>query len=64
MEIALTELRNDFSSIAGLTSKPSKSLQRMLSVRGNPSMDNLAAIFVAVRKNLRVDIAVRSVKAI
>jgi len=46
-----------------LTSKPSKSLQRMLSSRGNPSMDNLAAIIGAVRRKLKVDIEVRSVKA-
>ncbi len=33
---------------------PSKSLHRMLSPKGNPSMDNLAAIFDAVRKRLNV----------
>jgi hypothetical protein len=44
-------------------SKPSKSLHRMLSSRGNPSMDNLAAIFDAVRENLKVGITVRTVEA-
>ena len=31
-----------FEQLAALTSKPSKSLHRMLSSTGNPSMDNLA----------------------
>jgi len=52
-----------FEALAVLTSKPSKSLQRMLSSRGNPSMDNLAAIIGAVRRKLKVDIEVHSVKA-
>ena len=38
-----------FEHLAELTHKPSKSLHRMLSPKGNPSMDNLAAIFFAVR---------------
>lgn len=32
----------------------------MLSASGNPSMDNLAAIFDALRRNLQVDIRVRA----
>src|SRR5438034_7174477 len=43
-----------FEALAAETAKPSKSLHRMLSKKGNPSMDNLAAIFDAVRKRLRV----------
>jgi hypothetical protein len=35
----------------------------MLSAQGNPSMDNLAAIFAAVRTWLNVGIEVRSVDA-
>lgn len=50
-----------FEELAMETAKPSKSLHRMLSVRGNPSMDNLAAIFGAVRRNLKVGIEVRTV---
>lgn len=50
-----------FETLSSTTAKPSKSLQRMLSARGNPSMDNLAAIFGAVREQLRVDIEVRTV---
>ena len=50
-------------SLAELTNKPSKSLHRMLSLKGNPSMDNLAAIFAAVRGWLRVTFDVRVVAA-
>ncbi len=52
-----------FEILAAKVSKPSKSLHRMLSSRGNPSMDNLAAIFDAVRENLKVGIKVRTVEA-
>ncbi len=52
-----------FETLAAETNKPSKSLHRMLSEKGNPSMDNLAAIFGAVRKRLGVDIEARAVKA-
>ena len=43
-----------FEDLATATNRPSKSLHRMLSEKGNPSMDNLAAIFGAVRKRLGV----------
>ena len=33
-----------FEGLAAETAKPAKSLHRMLSEKGNPSMDNLAAI--------------------
>lgn len=52
-----------FEGLAALTGKPSKSLHRMLSTRGNPSMDNLAAIFDVVRKRLDVEIEARTVRA-
>lgn len=52
-----------FEKLAKETKTPSKSLHRMLSDRGNPSMDNLAAIFGVVRKKLGVDIQARAVKA-
>jgi DNA-binding phage protein len=41
-----------FEALAGALSKPSKSLHRMLSQKGNPGMDNLAAIFAALRQSL------------
>jgi DNA-binding phage protein len=52
-----------FETLAQITDRPSKSLHRMLSSNGNPSMDNLAAIFGALRGRLRVDIEVHAVDA-
>lgn len=49
-----------FEGLAVAIAKPSKSLHRMLSENGNPSMDNLAAIFGAVRKTLGVKILVKT----
>jgi DNA-binding phage protein len=46
-----------FEELARCIPKQSKSLHRMLSERGNPNMDNLAAIFSAISKNLNVHIA-------
>jgi DNA-binding phage protein len=51
-----------FEQLAALTDKPSKSLHRMLSPNGNPSMDNLAAIFGAMRARLKVDLEVHAVE--
>lgn len=53
-----------FETLAVETNNPSKSLHRMLSEKGNPSMGNLAAIFGAVRKRLGVDIQAHAVKAV
>lgn len=50
-----------FETLAEETNRPSKSLHRMLSDKGNPSMDNLAAIFGAVRKRLGVSIKAEAV---
>ena len=52
-----------FEGLSKETAKPSKSLHRMLSVSGNPSMDNLAAIFAVIRSNLGVQIEVHAVPA-
>lgn len=41
-----------FERLAKLTDVPSKSLHRMLSPKGNPSMDNLAAILSAVSSKI------------
>ena len=51
-----------FEALAQLTDKPSKSLHRMLSADGNPSMDNLAAIFGAVSARLKVGIEAHTVE--
>ena len=50
-----------FEQLAKLTAMPSKSLHRMLSPKGNPSMDNLAAIFNSVRKRLKVSLKAHTV---
>ena len=52
-----------FETLAVEIAKPAKSLHRMLSIKGNPNMDNLAAIFDAVRKRLHVDLEARTVEA-
>ena len=52
-----------FERLAIETGKPVKSLHRMLSKDGNPTMDNLAAIVSVVRKRLGVSIQARAVKA-
>ena len=52
-----------FEKLAVATKTPSKSLHRMLSAKGNPGMDNLAAIFGAICKALRVDIEAHTVEA-
>lgn len=50
-----------FEELAKQTSKPSKSLHRMLSARGNPTMDNLTNILQILRKKLGVSINVQVV---
>ena len=50
-----------FEQLAEKTSLPSKSLHRMLSAKGNPTMNNLTAIFTVLRKKLNVTLEVRGV---
>ena len=45
-----------FEELARRTGKPSKSLHRMLSDSGNPTMTSLSAILVALKKSLNVEI--------
>jgi DNA-binding phage protein len=52
-----------FEGLAKATLTPSKSLHRMLSPKGNPSMDNLAAIFTATSKCLKVGLKAQTVDA-
>ena len=52
-----------FERLAVATATPAKSLHRMLTEKGNPGMDNLAAIFGAVRKALGVEIEAHTVEA-
>ena len=50
-----------FEELAIATSKPSKSLHRMLSAKGNPTMDNLTTILNVLRKVLQVNIKVQTI---
>jgi DNA-binding phage protein len=52
-----------FEALAAEIAKPAKSLHRMLSKQGNPTMDNLAAILLVVRKRLGVEIQAHTVAA-
>ncbi len=45
-----------FESLAANLHKPSKSLHRMLSTSGNPTLENFSAVLDAIRKYLRVDV--------
>jgi len=45
-----------FERLAEEVHKPSKSLHRMLSSSGNPTMENLSAIFASIKKMLHVKI--------
>ena len=49
-----------FETLAKLTGTPSKSLHRMLSTNGNPSMNNLSAIYGALRRKLKLKIRVKA----
>jgi DNA-binding phage protein len=50
-----------FEQLALETQKPSKSLHRMLSVKGNPTMEHLTLILMVLRQMLKVTIEVRAV---
>jgi DNA-binding phage protein len=52
-----------FEGLAAETAKPAKSLHRMLSEKGNPSMDNLATILQAICKQLGVDLEAHAINA-
>ena len=45
-----------FERLAEEVHKPSKSLHRMLSVSGNPTMENLSAIIASIKRALHVRI--------
>ena len=50
-----------FESLAEEIHKPAKSLHRMLSTSGNPTMSNLSAIFAAIKRAMKVDVRTRVV---
>ena len=45
-----------FESLAQDIHKPAKSLHRMLSKSGNPTMSNISAIFAAIKRALGVEV--------
>lgn len=45
-----------FGNLAEEIHKPAKSLHRMLSTSGNPTMTNISAIFAAIKRTLRVEV--------
>ncbi len=59
----LVESDVGFETLAAETGKARRSLQRMLSTEGNPSMDDLAAILGVVRGKLGVELAAHTVEA-
>jgi DNA-binding phage protein len=50
-----------FEELANQTSLPSKSLHRMLSAKGNPTMNNLTAILTVLRQQLNVNLEVHAI---
>ncbi len=50
-----------FEQIATATHRPSKSVHRMLSARGNPTMESLSAVFAAIRKVLNISFETHTV---
>ena len=52
-----------FEQLAHSIEKPSKSLHRMLSPAGNPTMTSLASIFAALKDSMKVRIHVHAVRA-
>ncbi len=51
-----------FEQLAQSVEKPSKSVHRMLSPAGNPTMTNLAAIFATLKSAMKVDIETHAVQ--
>jgi DNA-binding phage protein len=52
-----------FESLAREIDAPAKSLHRMLSASGNPTMTHLSAIFAAIKRRLRVEVRTQVVAA-
>jgi DNA-binding phage protein len=44
-----------FEALAEEIQKPVKSLHRMLSPSGNPTMSNISAVFAAIKRTLKVE---------
>ena len=57
----LVNATTGFEELANKTSLPSKSLHRMLSAKGNPTMNNLTAILNVLRQQLNVSLEVNAI---
>jgi len=49
-----------FETLATLTDRPSKSLHRMLSPSGNPTMDNLILILRTLQEKLNIQVSIQT----
>lgn len=52
-----------FEVLADEIHKPAKSLHRMLSPSGNPTMSNISAVFAAIKRALKVEVRTQIVVA-
>ncbi len=52
-----------FEALAEEIHKPAKSLHRMLSKSGNPTMSNISAVFAAIKRALKVEVRTQVVMA-
>jgi len=52
-----------FETLAKEIDKPSKSLHRMLSNSGNPTMSNISAVFAAIKRKLNAEVHTQVVVA-
>ena len=65
-KLVLRDLVNStvgFEALAQEIQKPAKSLHRMLSQSGNPTMSNISAVFAAINRNLNVEVHMQVVMA-
>lgn len=53
-----------FEQLAQSVDKPPKSVHRMLSAAGNPTMSNLAAIFAALKNAMNVEMRANAVSVV
>ncbi len=53
-----------FEQLAHAVHKPSKSLHRMLSTSGNPTMENLSKILLAIKESLHVEIRTSVIRTV
>jgi DNA-binding phage protein len=65
-KLVLRDLVNStvgFEGLAQEIQKPAKSLHRMLSQSGNPTMSNISAVFAAIKRYLNVEVHMQVVMA-